>query len=99
MIALAEAGGFGLIATAPGNDVDFVSRFFGPNVGINEDPVTGGAHCFLAPYWGKRLGKTRMTARQVSRRTGDLVCELRGDRVALIGHAVDYMVGDLKVTV
>ena len=79
----------GVIATAPGDgEVDFVSRFFVPQQGIPEDPVTGSAHCTLIPLWSERLGKTRLAARQLSRRGGDLACALRGDRVDIGGHAV-----------
>lgn len=81
----------GVIATAPGDSEDFVSRFFAPKHNIEEDPVTGSAHCELAPYWSRRLGKTTLTARQVSRRGGDLLCELVGDRVILTGAAVTVM--------
>src|SRR5205085_3713060 len=66
----------GVIATAPGEDCDFVSRFFAPRAGINEDPVTGSAHCNLIPYWANRLGKTKLHARQLSARGGELFCEL-----------------------
>ncbi len=81
----------GVIITAPGSDVDVISRFFAPKYGIPEDPVTGSAHCELAPYWAKRLGKTTFAARQISRRGGDLLCELKGDRVLLSGAAVTVM--------
>lgn len=87
----------GVIATAPGDDVDFVSRFFGPSFGVPEDPVTGSAHCMLTPYWAKRLGKTRMEARQISARGGALVCEDRGDRVGIGGNAVMYLEGTITV--
>lgn len=90
----------GVIASAPGEPgvgVDFVSRYFAPHAGIPEDPVTGSAHCVLAPYWAKRLGKTMLRARQISRRGGELVCELRGDRVIISGHAVLYMEGQIDV--
>ncbi len=86
----------GVIVTAPGADVDFVSRFFAPKCGIPEDPVTGSAHCELTPYWAKRLGKTAFTARQVSRRGGDLLCELKDDRVLLSGRAVTVMVATMS---
>jgi PhzF family phenazine biosynthesis protein len=86
-----------VIVTAPGDDCDFVSRFFAPDAGIAEDPVTGSAHCTLTPYWAERLGKTRLHARQVSARGGELWCELRGDRVGLAGHAVTYLRGELSV--
>jgi predicted PhzF superfamily epimerase YddE/YHI9 len=77
-------------------DVDFVSRFFAPRYGINEDPVTGSAHCALTPYWADRLNKTRPSAKQVSTRGGILECELKGDRVFLSGKAVEYMKGTIK---
>jgi PhzF family phenazine biosynthesis protein len=87
----------GLIATAPGTDADFVSRFFAPGVGIAEDPVTGSAHCTLVPYWSKRLGKARLFARQVSKRGGELWCEDRGDRVRIAGHAVKFLEGVIEI--
>jgi PhzF family phenazine biosynthesis protein len=83
----------GVIVTASGNDTDFVSRFFAPASGIDEDPVTGSAHCTLTPYWSERLGKTKLTARQLSTRVGELGCELVGDRVKLSGTAVTYLTG------
>lgn len=83
----------GIIATAPGEDCDFVSRFFAPKAGIPEDPVTGSAHCTLIPYWGERLGKVEMRARQISQRGGVLHCAHRGDRVSLGGSAVPFMQG------
>jgi PhzF family phenazine biosynthesis protein len=87
-----------VIATAPGrNGVDFVSRFFAPSVGIDEDPVTGSAHCALVPYWAQRFGKTRLEARQLSARGGALSCTLAGDRVLLAGRAVLYMEGWITV--
>ncbi len=89
----------GVIATAPGADCDFVSRFFAPGAGIPEDPVTGSAHCTLAPYWGARLGKTTLHARQVSPRGGELWCELRGDRVLIGGQAVLYLEGRIRLPV
>lgn len=75
--------------------MDFVSRFFAPKLGIPEDPVTGSAHCQLAPYWADRLGKERLSARQVSRRGGNLGCEVVGDRVRLAGGAVTVMVAEM----
>jgi PhzF family phenazine biosynthesis protein len=81
----------GVIVTAPGNEVDFVSRFFAPKIGIPEDPVTGAAHCKLAPYWAERLGKNMLSARQVSKRGGNIECEVKDDRVLLSGSAVTYM--------
>lgn len=85
----------GIIATAPGSDSDFVSRFFAPAAGIDEDPVTGSAHCTLIPYWSQRLGKTTLFARQVSRRGGELFCRLAGDRVHIGGKAVLYLRGEI----
>lgn len=87
-----------LIVTAPGRDgIDFVSRFFGPTVGINEDPVTGSAHCTLVPYWAERTGQTRLEARQLSARGGALSCEFAGDRVVIAGRAVLYLEGWITV--
>jgi PhzF family phenazine biosynthesis protein len=87
----------GVIATAPGHDCDFVSRYFAPHAGIPEDPVTGSAHCTLVPYWADRLRKTRLHARQISRRGGELHCELEGSRVRLSGRATLYMEGRIHV--
>jgi predicted PhzF superfamily epimerase YddE/YHI9/SAM-dependent methyltransferase len=87
-----------VIVTAPGHgEFDFVSRFFAPAFGIDEDPVTGSAHCTLAPWWGERLGKTRLLGRQVSARGGTVACEVRGDRVELIGDCELVLVGRLRV--
>ena len=86
-----------VIVTAPGREVDFVSRFFAPAAGVAEDPVTGSAHCTLIPYWADRLGKTRLHALQVSRRGGELFCEQRGDRVTMAGHAVEFMRGSIYI--
>ena len=86
----------GVIVTAPGKDVDFVSRFFGPQSGVDEDPVTGSAHTTLTPYWSGVLGKNRMTAMQLSRRKGYLTCRLTGDRVAISGTCRLYMTGYLE---
>lgn len=80
-----------VVITAPGTQVDFVSRCFGPKYGIPEDPVTGSAHCELAPYWANKLGKNILTARQVSKRGGNLTCELQADRVLLTGNAITVM--------
>lgn len=85
----------GVIITAKGKDVDFVSRFFGPQVGVNEDPVTGSAHTTLTPYWSKKLCKTEMTARQLSAREGFLKCKYLGDRVEISGQARLYMIGEI----
>lgn len=87
----------GIIVTAPGETTDFVSRFFGPACGVNEDPVTGSAHTTLTPYWASILGKTELTARQLSQRTGDLTCNLMGDRVEIAGEAVLYLKGEIEV--
>jgi PhzF family phenazine biosynthesis protein len=87
----------GIIVTAPGDDCDFVSRFFAPQRGISEDPVTGSAHCALIPYWSKRLGRTKLHARQLSARGGELFCEDRGDRVGIGGTAVTYLEGTLRL--
>ena len=87
----------GLLITAPGREVDFVSRYFAPAAGIDEDPVTGSAHCTLTPYWSRRLGKTKLSARQISRRGGELSVELRGDRVMISGRAVPFMEGCIHV--
>jgi PhzF family phenazine biosynthesis protein len=87
----------GVIVTAAGEDVDFVSRFFAPKYGIAEDPVTGSAHCELTPYWSSRLGKEELQARQVSRRGGELHCQLRGDRVMLTGRAVTFMAAEIDI--
>lgn len=94
---LAGAGARGVIVTAPGKDVDFVSRFFAPGAGINEDPVTGSAHTSLTPYWSKELGKKRLTARQVSARGGELICDHLGPRVRISGKAVTYMEGEIWI--
>ena len=84
-------------ATAPGTDADFVSRFFAPSFGIDEDPVTGSAHCALTPYWAQRLGKNKLHARQVSARGGELFCEKLADGVLIGGYAVLYMEGMVNV--
>lgn len=85
----------GLIVSAPGEEVDFVSRAFFPNAGIDEDPVTGSAHTTLTPYWAERLGKTTLSARQISSRGGALRCTFKGERVVLAGRAVTYMTGQI----
>ncbi len=88
-----------VIATAPADDpdIDFVSRFFAPNYGIDEDPVTGSAHCMLAPYWAARLGKTQLHARQISAREGNLICNLSNDRVHIGGRAILYLEGEIRL--
>lgn len=87
----------GVIATAPGRDCDFVSRFFAPGAGVDEDPVTGSAHCTLVPYWARRLSRTRLLARQVSARGGELDCEQSGERVLISGHAALYLRGEIQI--
>ena len=87
----------GVIVTAPGDDVDFVSRFFGPQSGIAEDPVTGSAHTTLVPYWAGRLGKTSFDALQLSRRGGRLHCVLQGNRVEIGGKAKKFLVGTITL--
>ncbi|MEN0045690.1 MAG: PhzF family phenazine biosynthesis protein, partial [Bacteroidota bacterium] len=94
---LAQLESRGIIATAKGKDFDFISRGFFPQAGIDEDPVTGSAHTTLTPYWAKILGKKTMTARQISKRTGDLICTLEGDRILLKGQAVLYLIGKIQV--
>lgn len=96
-IELASIDHFGMIATAPGDNVDFVSRFFAPRAGINEDPVTGSAHCMLIPYWADRLGKNKLNALQLSKRKGKLSCEYKGDRVEIGGKAFTYLVGEINI--
>jgi PhzF family phenazine biosynthesis protein len=86
-----------VIATAPGRDCDFVSRFFVPSLGIPEDPVTGSAHCTLVPYWAKRLRQAKLFARQVSARGGELWCEDRGERVTIAGRCVRYLEGTIEL--
>lgn len=92
-----ELDAAGLIVTAPGQTVDFVSRYFAPRLGVPEDPVTGSAHCALVPYWAARLDRTRLEVRQLSARGGALRCELRGDRVRIGGQAVSYLDGVIEI--
>lgn len=87
----------GVIATAPGMTADFVSRFFAPQAGINEDPVTGSAHTTLIPYWSERLRKKQLAALQISKRGGKLFCEDLGDKVRIAGKAVTYLIGTISV--
>ncbi len=94
---VAAIDAIGVIASAPGDEVDFVSRFFAPRAGIDEDPVTGSAHCTLIPYWAARLGKTSLVAKQVSARGGDLLCRLEGERVAIAGRVVPYLSGEITI--
>jgi len=88
---------FAIIVTARGENSDFVSRFFAPNAGIPEDPVTGSAHCTLIPYWAEKLKKNQLHAFQLSKRGGELFCDYMGDRVRISGHAVLYAKGELHI--
>ena len=87
----------GVIVTSPGRDADFVSRYFAPQSGIPEDPVTGSAHTTLIPYWAKRLAKKQLSAKQLSARGGELICRDSGDRVEIGGRAITYLVGTISV--
>jgi PhzF family phenazine biosynthesis protein len=87
----------GVIATAPGDDVDFVTRFFAPALAVPEDPVTGSAFTQLGPYWSERLGRKRLRARQISARGGEVVCEMSGERVLISGHVAPYLTGTISV--
>ncbi len=89
--------GLKVIITAPGKKVDFVSRFFAPIAGIDEDPVTGSAHSQLIPFWSEKTGKTVLQARQLSQRGGDIYCEQHGDRVIMGGQCVFYMQGEITI--
>jgi len=86
-----------VIVTAPGDKTDFVSRFFAPHVGIDEDPVTGSAHTVLIPFWAEKLGKNKMKALQLSRRGGTLFCHMRGDRAEIGGKAVTFLKGEIVI--
>jgi PhzF family phenazine biosynthesis protein len=94
---LLEIDAHGFIVTARGDSSDFVSRFFAPEVGVFEDPVTGSSHCNLIPYWAEKLGKTELFARQISARGGELFCELKGDRVKIGGNSVLYLKGEIVI--
>ncbi|MFS1982975.1 PhzF family phenazine biosynthesis protein [Vibrio breoganii] len=94
---LSNLGLRGVVVSAPGENVDFVSRCFFPKFNVDEDPVTGSAHCELAPYWAKQLGRTQLVAKQLSKRTGVVHCEVVDDRVFLSGNAVDYMSGTITI--
>ena len=93
--ALAHAVDHCVIVTAPGHEFDFVSRMFGPHYGVDEDPVTGSAHCLLAPFWSERLGKTTLSAWQCSARGGQLACDVQGCRVELAGQAMTFAAGEV----
>ncbi|MEQ8523670.1 PhzF family phenazine biosynthesis protein [Gracilimonas sp.] len=92
---LNEVDARGIIVTAPGDEVDFVSRFFAPQSGIDEDPVTGSAHTKTAPYWSQKLKKEELEARQISKRVGNLTCRMKGDRAEILGKAVTYLKGEI----
>jgi PhzF family phenazine biosynthesis protein len=94
---LAALHPYSVVITAPGRDVDFVSRYFAPSYGVPEDPVTGSAHCILTPYWAERLGKSALRARQLSERGGELRCEMAGDRVVLKAGAVLTMQATMAI--
>ncbi len=98
MAALMRLDALGIIVTAPGEQCDFVSRFFAPRAGVPEDPVTGSAHCTLIPYWAERLGHAELRALQLSKRGGELFCQHRGARVGIGGCAVTYSTGFLHVS-
>jgi PhzF family phenazine biosynthesis protein len=97
MLILKKLEHRGITVTAPGKDVDFVSRTFYPQKTISEDPATGASHCLLAPYWSQRLNKTELHARQVSQRGGEMICHYLGDRVLISGRAVMYAQGNINV--
>jgi PhzF family phenazine biosynthesis protein len=96
---LIKKSGYKIIITAPGETVDFVSRFFAPTAGIDEDPVTGSAHSQLIPFWSNKLNKKKMTALQLSARGGTIYCEEKGDRVLMSGNCVFYMKGDIQIEI
>jgi len=87
----------GVIVSSKGKDCEFVSRFFAPKYGIDEDPVTGSAHCTLIPYWAEKLGKKKLHAKQLSKRGGELFCEMKNDRVSISGKAAQYMKGEIFI--
>ncbi len=94
---LRELDGRGVIITALSEQYDFVSRFFAPNLGINEDPVTGSSFTQLAPFWSGQLGRSKLHAKQISSRGGEVTCELKGDRVAIAGTAVKFLHGEIEL--
>lgn len=96
-LLLSELDLRGVIVTAPGSQFDFVSRFFAPKYGIPEDPVTGSAHCALAPYWAQRLNKASLSARQLSKRGGNVACAIKDDRVLLAGTAITFMAAEIII--
>jgi len=95
--SLINKSGYKIIITAPGNNVDFVSRFFAPSVGVNEDPVTGSSHSQLIPFWSEKLNKEKLVALQLSNRGGKISCEQNGDRVKMGGDCVYYMKGEIEI--
>jgi PhzF family phenazine biosynthesis protein len=96
---IASLDAFAVIISAPGDAVDYVYRFFAPRQGISEDPATGSAHCTLVPYWADRLGKIELSARQLSARSGQIRCRLRGDRVLIAGRTVEYLRGKITIEI
>lgn len=96
MALLSKVPSRGVIVTGPGRKVDFVSRFFAPQSGVPEDPVTGSAHTTLTPYWSRKLGKQQLRAQQLSKRGGELVCKDLGRRIEIGGRAVTYLVGEIS---
>ncbi len=96
-LAMKQWDCLGVIVTAPGDKVDFISRFFAPLAGVDEDPATGSAHCTLIPYWARRLKKKRLHGLQVSQRGGEFFCRDAGDRVKIGGNALTYLRGELEV--
>lgn len=96
-IAIKELDYHAVIVSAPGEDCDFVSRFFAPRAGIQEDPVTGSSHCTLIPYWSNRLDKKELHAKQLSKRGGELFCKYLGERVSISGRAVEYLSGEIYI--
>ena len=97
MSRLKKSKARGIIVTAPGLNVDFVSRFFAPGSGVDEDPVTGSAHTTLTPFWSQQLNKKVLHAQQLSKRGGNLVCEFLGERVKITGKAITYLIGEIRV--
>ncbi|MBK9730870.1 MAG: PhzF family phenazine biosynthesis protein [Chitinophagaceae bacterium] len=94
---LRQLKSLGVIVTAKGSDVDFISRFFAPNAGVDEDPATGSAHTTLTPYWSHQLNKTELSALQVSERVGTFRCKLLGERVEIYGNAITYLEGEITI--
>jgi PhzF family phenazine biosynthesis protein len=94
---IAKVAARGIIVTAPGRDCDFISRFFAPQTGIDEDPATGSAHTTLVPYWSKQLRKKELRAKQLSKRGGDLYCTELGERVEIAGRAITYLQGEIEI--